>query len=252
MFLMLAAAVVVQPSASAEIYQRLQPYWYLLSIWGDYLLANLPDPENQLCTDDFLGPSPHNTNLAIKGILGLYAYSILLEHRTPHDRQLVDYIRDTVRTYTHVWMEKSFDKDHYKKQYDLPDSWSLKYNLYFQKLLRIDVLPPQVIDTELGYYMQHAMPCGIPLDSQIGNHGTKLDWLAWVAALADDRPTRQKIHSLVYHMAHTTSHRVPLTDWFNAQTGDYIGFQARPVVGGWFATALLHAIQETTPQLAIE
>jgi hypothetical protein len=252
MFLMLAAAVVVKPSATAAIYEQLEPYWYLLSTWSDYLLSALPDPEEQLCTDDFLGPSPHNTNLAIKGILGLHAYTVLLEHRSTWDKQLVEYIRSIVKSYTHVWMEKSFDHDHYKKQYDLPDSWSLKYNLFFQKLLRIDVLPSHVIDTEISYYMQHAMPCGIPLDSTITNHGTKLDWLAWVAALADDRPTRQKIHRLVYNMANTTPHRVPLTDWFNAETGDYIGFQARPVVGGWFSTALLHSIQDTTPELAIQ
>jgi hypothetical protein len=65
----------------------------LLRGWADYLIASLPDPGNQLCTDDFevalsfdssgsephsgilirvirrcaQGPSPHNVNLAAKG-----------------------------------------------------------------------------------------------------------------------------------------------------------------------------------------
>lgn len=34
--------------------------------WGDYMVASLPDPGDQLCTDDFEGPSPHNVNLAAK------------------------------------------------------------------------------------------------------------------------------------------------------------------------------------------
>ena len=38
----------------------------LLAIWGKYLLESLPDPGDQLCTDDFEGPSPHNVNLAAK------------------------------------------------------------------------------------------------------------------------------------------------------------------------------------------
>ena len=38
----------------------------VLLIWGDYIVASLPDPGNQLCTDDFEGRSPHNVNLAAK------------------------------------------------------------------------------------------------------------------------------------------------------------------------------------------
>ena len=43
----------------------------LLNIWGKYLAASLPDPKDQLCTDDFEGPSPHNSNLAVKVIITL-------------------------------------------------------------------------------------------------------------------------------------------------------------------------------------
>ena len=38
----------------------------VLETWAEYLNASLPDPGNQLCTDDFEGPSPHNVNLALK------------------------------------------------------------------------------------------------------------------------------------------------------------------------------------------
>lgn len=38
----------------------------LLDTWGKYLNKSLPDPKNQLCTDDFEGKSPHNSNLAVK------------------------------------------------------------------------------------------------------------------------------------------------------------------------------------------
>jgi hypothetical protein len=32
----------------------LQPYWNLMEIWAQYLNSTLPDPGNQLCTDDFV------------------------------------------------------------------------------------------------------------------------------------------------------------------------------------------------------
>ena len=74
-----------------------QNYIPLLEIWAQYLNSSLPDPGNQLCTDDMLGmnahnslfifhqyyhlfrsgPMPHNANLAVKGIEGLGAYSML-------------------------------------------------------------------------------------------------------------------------------------------------------------------------------
>jgi hypothetical protein len=47
----------------ASIAQRLQtidflqPYWNVMEIWANYLNSTLPDPGNQLCTDDFVGES---------------------------------------------------------------------------------------------------------------------------------------------------------------------------------------------------
>ena len=38
----------------------------MLKTWADFIVASLPDPGDQLCTDDFEGASPHNINLAAK------------------------------------------------------------------------------------------------------------------------------------------------------------------------------------------
>ena len=83
-------------------------YWPLIDGWAEYLWQTAYDPGNQvagfvlaltlrqsrpsgsltdyvsmrcyhqLCTDDFEGPSPHNANLAAKGILGMAAYAELV------------------------------------------------------------------------------------------------------------------------------------------------------------------------------
>ena len=52
-------------------------YWTQLSRWTDYLYTNGKDPKNQLCTDDFMGTSERNANLAAKATLGVRSYAEL-------------------------------------------------------------------------------------------------------------------------------------------------------------------------------
>ncbi len=49
MLLMLAG--IVQRVNTTDF---LQPYWNLMEVWAQYLNSTLPDPDNQLCTDDFV------------------------------------------------------------------------------------------------------------------------------------------------------------------------------------------------------
>ena len=49
--LILLAAIAQRQSQQIDY---LQPYARLLQIWAQYLNSSLPDPENQLCTDDFV------------------------------------------------------------------------------------------------------------------------------------------------------------------------------------------------------
>jgi hypothetical protein len=49
MLLMLAG--IVQRVNSTDF---LQPYWNMIESWAQYLNSSLPDPGNQLCTDDFV------------------------------------------------------------------------------------------------------------------------------------------------------------------------------------------------------
>jgi hypothetical protein len=55
MLLMLAA--IAKLDKTGGLFKKLiyPKYWSLLQQWTDYLTQNLPDPGNQLCTDDFEG-----------------------------------------------------------------------------------------------------------------------------------------------------------------------------------------------------
>ena len=48
------------------MYVRVSFFRKLLITWGNYIESSLPDPKDQLCTDDFEGKTAHNVNLAAK------------------------------------------------------------------------------------------------------------------------------------------------------------------------------------------
>jgi len=142
-------------------------YWPLLRIWADYLVSTTFDPQNQLCTDDFMGKSAHNSNLAIKGIVALGAYSQLMTYKG--DAAAATKYMTIAKNYTKYWMEHSIsaDKSHYKLAYDMDDSsWSQKYNLVWDKILKLELVPQAVFDTEVKFYKSKFEKYGLRLDNR--------------------------------------------------------------------------------------
>ncbi|KAL8946078.1 MAG: hypothetical protein Q9183_007957, partial [Haloplaca sp. 2 TL-2023] len=65
--------------------------------WTSYLIEFSLEPENQLSTDDFAGPLQLQTNLALKGILGIKAMSQISE--TIDNEEDAKYYRNISETY---------------------------------------------------------------------------------------------------------------------------------------------------------
>ncbi|CAF0829870.1 unnamed protein product [Rotaria sordida] len=230
MLLMLAG--IVQRLAKTDF---LQPYWNVMEIWAQYLNSTLPDPGNQLCTDDFEGPSPHNCNLALKGILGLGAYAILLNSTGQTQRATI--YMNQAQEHANYWMQAARDDENYRLQYDLPNTWSQKYNLIYQSILSLNLFPSDVAKLESNYYATKMLDFGIPLDSR--SKLTKTDWTSWIAAFSNDQQQENEIFSKIYKFANESPDRVPFSDLYNASNGHVLGFRARPVMGGLFIRALL-------------
>jgi len=226
-------AAVVQKTGNLNTVKQ---YWTLVQKWGNYLIANLPDPGNQLCTDDFEGPTPHDSNLAVKGIVAIGAAGFLAEKMG--DSTLAQKFSTTAANYAKSWMKLANPTggNHYRLRYD-QDGWSLKYNLLFQYVLGLDIFPQSVLVQETAYYMSMLHPYGVPLDNR--SDFTKLDWLSWMAAMAPNASDSDRMISAIYKFADETPDRVPLSDWYYTTSGKKSGFQARTVVGGFYAKALL-------------
>ena len=229
MLLMVAGLAQVRGDAGFA-----RQYWPVLTKWAEYLNDKGLDPENQLCTDDFAGHLAHNANLSIKAILALAAYAKLagmLGHEQEHKKY-----EEQARNFASRWLQLAADQDHFRLAFDSPGTWSQKYNLVWDRLLELNVFPPSVIEKELAFYKSHANPYGLPLDNRATY--TKIDWLAWTASLAPSRAGFEQIFKPAYRFANESPSRVPLSDWYDTQTAQQKGFQARSVVGGIFIEML--------------
>ena len=211
-----------------------EKYWPQLSIWAKYVREKGLDPERQLSTDDFAGHLAHNANLSIKAIDALGAYASLADALGKQDVAR-DY-RQAARGMAAKWETMARDGDHYKLAFDVPGSWSQKYNLVWDKLLKLGLFPPNVRETEIRFYLQHLNRYGLPLDSR--KDYTKLDWELWTATLTDKPEQFQQFITPLALWVNETPSRVPLNDWYDTKTGvKQQGFQARSVVGGLYVKA---------------
>ena len=210
------------------------PWWPQLTQWAGFLEKYGLDPENQLCTDDFMGHLAHNSNLSIKAILGLAAYGDLCKMRG--DTAAAEKYNTLARQDATHWMKVSDDGDHSRLAFDKPGTWSMKYNLVWDRILGLNVFPPSLAGTETAYYLRQIQSFGVPLDSR-----TKLgdtDHMFFVATMAESPAMFDRFVDPFYAYLDGTPHREPLCDTYETFNINSGGFHARAVTGGIFMKAL--------------
>ncbi len=207
----------------------------LLKKWSAYLEKYGEDPENQLCTDDFAGHMPHNVNLAVKAVMGLAGFADILS--AIGETVEAGRVSDTAKRYAQSIVSRARNHDgSYRLAFDAENTFSLKYNAVWDRLWNTELLGEEFYKGEIERYKREALPYGIPLDSRAKY--TKSDWELWAACLTDNRQDFEFIVSLLYNAYDTMHTRVPMTDWYHADTSDMVGFKHRSVQGGLFIRLL--------------
>jgi len=77
---------------------------------------------------------------------------------------------------------------------------------------------------------------GLPLDNR--SLYTKNDWIIWIATMCENRNDFDALLAPVIGYINNTPQRVPVSDWYFTDSAKVRGFQARSVVGGYFAPML--------------
>lgn len=203
--------------------------------WANYLIKYGVDPENQLCTDDFAGHLAHNCNLSLKAIMGLAAISIMFE-KLDNASKAHSYMEEARKIAINWLLRASNGDGSYRLAFDRKGTFSMKYNIVWDKLFGTNLMPKEVWQGETWANRRHFMAYGMPLDNR--STYTKSDWTVWTATLC---PTKDEFESYIAPMweaYNVMPSRVPMTDWYFCDTSAMRGFQNRTVQGGLFIKLL--------------
>lgn len=230
MLVMMAAVCIVEKNASFAA-----KYLDILKQWAKYLLDNGADPDNQLCTDDFAGHLAHNCNLSLKAIMGLAGFGEIF--RMLGDVESAEFYRNAAKNMAENWIKTASNGDgSYRLAFDRPGTFSMKYNVVWDKVMDLGIFPKEVLASEFASYKKRINPYGMPLDNR--ETYTKSDWLIWTAVLAQEKEDFEDFVEPLWKAYHYSPSRVPLTDWYQTITSLQVGFQHRTVQGGLYMKLL--------------
>jgi hypothetical protein len=227
--MLILLAAVAKAEGNADFAGR---WWGEVEKWAEYLEKFGYDPGNQLCTDDFAGHLAHNANLSIKSIVAIASFAEMARMRG--EEAAAAKYRALAEEMVPKWIKaaKGGAYGGTRIAFDRPGTWSLKYNLVWDRVLGLGLFPPEVAEAEMKTYRLVASEYGVPLDCR--KTYTKADWIVWAGTLTGRREDLEFACEGLHRFLCETPDRVPFSDWYMADSGLYRAFIARSVVGGVF------------------
>ena len=135
------------------------------------------------------------------------------------------------------WEQRAANDDgSYRLAFDCPGTFSMKYNIVWDKVFGTCLMPNRMLQSEVASYRRREQTYGLPLDNRADY--TKSDWLVWVASLADDQDTFEEMVGRLWDAYNNSESRGPMTDWYRTRTADRMHFKHRSVQGGLFIKLL--------------
>ena len=146
----------------------LSQHYAILDQWTQYLIQEALIPANQISTDDFAGALANQTNLALKGIIGIEAMAVIAN--LTGNTTTADKYSSTAHDYITEWQTLGIamdaDPPHTTLAYGMNDTHGLLYNLYGDKELSLNLVPQSVYDMQSAFYPTIIEEYGVALDTR--------------------------------------------------------------------------------------
>jgi hypothetical protein len=140
----------------------------ILTQWTQFLIDDSLIPASQLSTDDFAGTLQNQTNLALKGIIGIRAMgeiSALIGDQgnaTVYNNIATDYINK----WQQYGIARNAQPPHTTLNYGNESSHGLLYNLWCDLELGLNLVPQSIYDMQSAFYPTVRENFGVPLDTR--------------------------------------------------------------------------------------
>jgi hypothetical protein len=146
----------------------LKQHYQKLSQWTSFLVQDSLIPASQLSTDDFAGTLQNQTNLALKGIIGIQAMSEVAR-LTGNANDAKNY-SSIAHSYINQWqgfgIAYNANPPHTTLNYGANNTHGLLYNIWADKELGLGLVPQSVYDMQSAFYPTQQQKYGVPLDTR--------------------------------------------------------------------------------------
>ena len=147
------------------------------------------------------------------------------------------YYRSEAEKMANTWKNTALNEDGSTRlAFDQPDTYSMKYNMVWDKVWNSGLFGQEFMDNELAHNMKHFNEYGMPLDSRADY--TKSDWLVWTATMCDTKEEFEEFIAPLVKAYDETETPVPLSDWYDTVSARAIEFRNRTVQGGLYMRLL--------------
>ncbi|KAL5494568.1 hypothetical protein ACEPAI_29 [Sanghuangporus weigelae] len=218
----------------------LAEHYGLLNRWADYLVNNTMNPVDETTSSSDGITSANQTNLILKGIIGIGAMAKISQYGGRSDDQS-NY--DTIaKQYVQQWTNLASASDQLVLNFGSGSS-GLIYNLYADKLLQLNLIDSSVYSLQTSFYKQQTSlwKYGIPLDSSNASSITRSDWMLFAASSASDTTVRDAMISQVWEYGSANSDQnLPFPISYHADSGSWVAGQSSPAQGAMFAPLALN------------
>jgi hypothetical protein len=166
-------------------YAFVKKHWNLLTQWAQFLIADSLIPANQLSTDDFAGRLQNQTNLALKGIIGIKAMALLSDYigNATEKNHYDGYAKNFIRLWQDYGTTKSKSTPHTTLNYGDENSHGLLYNIWSDVELGLKLVPDSVYDMQSNFYPTQRKKYGVPLDTR--HSWTKSEYILHIHMTTD-------------------------------------------------------------------